>query len=165
MKRFKYSLQRVLDVREAAVSRCEALLAESERSLEARRKERRHCGEALRMASGDVEKQAQQKVLPFRECLAHRAWFEHLADRFQRAGRAMTEELAAVGERRDELQKAMMDHKVIENLSHRERCEWLQRMRYAEQKTMDEVASASTRRRSLSSKAARHSIPQSGKSS
>lgn len=162
MKRFKYSLQRVLDVREAAVSRCEALLAESERSLEARRTERRHCGEALRVASGDVEKQAGKKVLPFRECLAHRAWFEHLADRFQRAGRAMTEELAAVGERRNELQKAMMDHKVIENLSHRERCEWLQRVRYAEQKTMDEVAAASTRRRAVSAKSARNTISPSG---
>lgn len=164
MKRFKYSLQRVLDVREAAVSRCEALLAESERSLEARRKERRHCGEALRVASDHAEKQAEKKVLPFRECLAHRAWFEHLADRFQQAGRAVTDGLTAVGERRGELQKAMMDHKVIENLSHRERCEWLQRMRYAEQKTMDEVASSSKLRQALSGGTERHAAPPSGRS-
>ncbi len=149
MKRFKYSLQRVLDVREAAVSRCEALLAESERSLETRRKERRHCGEALKDASAHAEEQAGHKTIPFQECLAQRAWFEHLADRFQRAGLAVTKEATVVGDRRNDLKKAVMDHKVIENMSHRERCEWLQRMRYAEQKVMDEVAASSGRRRAL----------------
>ena len=146
MKRFKYSLQRVLDVREVALNQCEALLAESKRALNARRAEQHLCGEALRQASDAIVK-TPSSVHPARECLEQRAWFQHLADRLQRAGQAAQKEVAAVDHRRANLKKALMDHKVIENLSRRERCDWLEQLRQTEQKTMDEVASGTRERR------------------
>ena len=148
MKRFKYSLQRVLDVREVALNQCEAMLAESQRALRARQAEQRQCGEALRQASEAMVK-APASVRPARECLAQRAWFQHLSDRLQRAGHAAQKEADTVDHRRADLQKALMDHKVIENLSRRERCSWLAQLRTAEQKNMDEVAAQTRERQRL----------------
>lgn len=147
MKRFKCSLQRVMDVREVAVSQCEAMLAESNRALNARRAEHRQCGEDLQRASENIENEAKQPVQPFRECLAQRAWFHHLADRLRGAAQATQKESAAVTVRRNNLQKALLEHKVIENLSRRERCDWLNHQRQTEQKTMDEVAAGTHERR------------------
>ena len=158
MKRFKCSLQRVLDVREVAVNQCEALLAESNRALNARQAEHRQCGEELHRASEKILADARRAGRPFRECLAERAWFQHLSERLQSAGKATRQESAAVDARRSNLQKAMLEHKVIENLSRRERCDWLERLRQAEQKSMDEVASGTVERRKHAS---RHSGPPS----
>ena len=54
MKRFRYSLQRVLDIRELAVTQCEAMLAESKRALQARQAEEHQFGSAMRKASDDI---------------------------------------------------------------------------------------------------------------
>ena len=147
MKRFKCSLQRVMDVREVAVSQCEIMLAESNRALNARRAEHRQCGEEIRQAAEEILAKTANPVQPSRDCLAQRAWFQHLADRLQRAGQATQKESANVDSRRTILKKAMLEHKVIENLSHRERCTWLERLRQSEQKSMDEVASETHQRR------------------
>ena len=147
MKRFKYSLQRVMDVREVAVSQCEIKLAESNRALNARRAEHRQCGEDVRQAAEEISAETATPVQPFCKCLAQRAWFEHLADRLQCAWRAAQQESATVDTRRTNLKKAMLAHKVIENLSRRERCTWLELVRQTEQKTMDEVASGTHARR------------------
>lgn len=148
MKRFKCSLQRVLDVREAVVSRCEAQLAESERALAARRAEQEAYRAALSEASRrEVETHMRQPTRPVAECRAHRAWYEHLTDCLHRTHRAAEQEHGRVNQRRAELQKAMMDQKVIENLSQRERYDWLERLRRSEQKDMDEAASQRQRHR------------------
>ena len=148
MKRFKYSLQRVLEVREVAVSRCEAILAGSERRLRDRQEEERHCGAALGVASDELVRAAASKnVRPAHECIAQRAWVEHLADRSRSAAVASQKQSAAVDKHRSELRKAMVDHKVIENLSHRERAEWLADVRRTEQKFMDEIAAQGIERR------------------
>ena len=147
MKRFKYSLQRVLDVREVTVTRCEAMLAGSERSLQARKTEERQCGSALQQAADQIVDVAKKKTVPSHECLVQEAWVQHLADRLQQAAKATKKETVAVDNRRTELKKAMMEHKVIENLSRRERSDWAERMRIAEQKSMDEIASGSIERR------------------
>jgi len=147
MKRFKCSLQRVMDVREVAVSQCEIMLAESSRALNARRAEHRQCGEDIRQAAEEITAKTTNPVQPFRECLAQRAWFQHLTDRLQRAGQATQKESANVDSRRTNLKQAMLEHKVIENLSRRERCNWLERLRQSEQKSMDEVASETHQRR------------------
>lgn len=152
MKRFRCSLQRVLDVREAVVSRCEAQLAESERELAARKAEQEACAEALRRASHqEVETQARQPTRSVGECRAHRAWYEYLTDCLHRSHHAAEQEHGRVHQRRTELQKAMMDQKVIENLSKRERYDWLERLRRAEQKDMDEAASQQQRKKQHSS--------------
>ena len=159
MKRFKCSLQRVLDVREVAVNQCEALLAESNRALNARKAEHRRCGEELHRASEKIQADAQRAGRPSHECLAERAWFQHLAERLQHAGKATQQESAAVETRRGNLKKAMMEHKVIENLSRRERCAWLEQMRMTEQKAMDEVAAGTIERRKHSARHAGASTP------
>ncbi len=148
MKRFKYSLQRVMDVREVAVSQCEIMLAESNRALNACRAEHHQCVEDIRHAADDMMTEAETPVQPFRKCLAERAWFVHLSDRLHRAWRATQKESATVDTRRTNLKKAMLAHKVIENLSRRERGHWLELMRQTEQKNMDEVAAGTHERRS-----------------
>jgi flagellar export protein FliJ len=145
MKRFQCSLQRVLDVREAVVTRCEAKLAESERVLQARRREHETYTQEIRKAT--VAEGQTTAARPLIECKAGRAWLAHLADCVHRAGRAAEKEQVVVGARRADLQKAMMEHKVIENLSRRERYDWLERLRNAEQKDMDEAASQTHRKK------------------
>ena len=147
MKRFKCSLQRVMDVREVAVSQCEAMLAESNRALNARRAEHRKCDEELHRASEKIMAESEKSAQPFHECLAQRAWFQHLSERVQHAAQATQKESAKVDIRRANLKKALLEHKVIENLSRRERCDWLEQLRQTEQKTMDEVASGTRERR------------------
>ena len=164
MKRFKCSLQRVMDVREVAVSQCEAMLAESNRALNARRAEHYKCHEELHLASEKILAESEKSVQPFRECLAQRAWFQHLSDRLQHAAQATQKESAKVDVRRANLKKALLEHKVIENLSRRERCDWLEQLRQTEQKTMDEVASGTRERRKHSERAepsATHNPPRS----
>ncbi len=153
MKRFKCSLQRVMDVREVAVSQCEAMLAESNRALNARRAEHQKCDAELHQASETITAGTGKTVQPFRECLAQRAWFQHLSDRLQHAAQATQKESAKVDVRRANLKKALLEHKVIENLSRRERCDWLEQVRQTEQKTMDEVASGTRERRKHSERA------------
>ena len=161
MKKFKYSLQRVLEVREVTVARCEAMLAGSERALLARQSEERRCDRELRRAGEQILDNVKKKVVPSRECVAHEAWYQHLADRLELAEQATRRETAAVDKRRTELRKAMMDHKVIENLAHRARSDWAQRMRLAEQKSMDEVASGAIERRKYAGKMGASSSHQS----
>ncbi len=147
MKRFKCSLQRVLDVREVTRTRCEAKLAESERLLQHRQTEQNQCGEALHREAQKILAETGKTIQPFRDCLAQQAWFQHLADRLARAGRATQKEVTVVGARRAELHKAMMEHKAIENLSRRERSAWIEKARTVEQKSMDEVAAQARIRR------------------
>ena len=116
MKRFKCRLQRVLDVREVAVSQCEAMLAESNRALNARRAEHRKCDEELHQASEKIMAESGKSAHPFHECLAQRAWFQHLSERVQHAAQATQKESDKVDIRRANLKKALLEHKVIENL-------------------------------------------------
>ncbi|NLG35737.1 MAG: hypothetical protein GX548_10330 [Lentisphaerae bacterium] len=147
MKRFRYSLQRVLDIRELAVTQCEAMLAESKRALQARQAEEHQFGSAMRKASDDILSTSTRTPQPSRDCAAQRVWFQYLADCHQQAVQATRQEDERVDQRRAKLTRAMLEHKVIENLSRRERCEWLERLRLAEQKTMDEVAAGTRERR------------------
>lgn len=157
MKRFKYSLQRVLDIREVAVNQCESMLAESKRALQARQSEERRCGENLRQASKEILAGSTNQIQPSHQCVAQRAWYQYLSDRLQLATQATRKEDAVVDQRRAKLTRAMLEYKVIENLSRRERCEWLEHLRRAEQKSMDEVASGARERRKRASHADAHS--------
>ena len=147
MKRFKNSLQRVLDVREVVVTQCEAMLAESKRQLQLRQIEERHVQNELNKASEHVVQTISANAQSNRDCLVQRAWIAHLSDSKQKAAVATRQENQHVEERREKLTQAMMEHKVIENLSRRKRLEWMEEVRQAEQKVMDEVAASTLERR------------------
>jgi len=140
MKQFHYSLQRVLDVRDAVVSRCESRLAESERDLNALGRDRRQCDEAVQAAADEAEKTLGQAKVSSRDCIWQRTWFHHMADRLRSSIRAEKKQQSVVRSRRESLCKAMTDLRVMESMSKRERLEWMAQWQDAERKTMDESA-------------------------
>jgi len=142
MKRFHYSLQRVLDVRDAVVSRCEAHLADSERDLQALGQQRNQCDEAVQAAAGETEQALGHAPVTGRECIFQRAWYHHLVERLRSSARAERTQQGVVLKRRESLRKAMTDRRVMESMSRRERQEWMLQVREAERKAMDEAAAS-----------------------
>lgn len=137
MKRFRYSMQRVLDVRDAFVSRHESLVAESQRQLDDCRREQRQCNEAVRAY---IQQAETVDTAPLQAWLARRAWFCHLADRLCKSTEEVRQKTANLEKRREFLRRAVIDRSVLETMSHRERSEWLARLRDVEAKLMDEAA-------------------------
>jgi flagellar export protein FliJ len=148
MKKFKSNLSRLHDIRKAMTNRCEASLAESMQSLAESQANHLYWQDAVSLAAENASTQTHQANTRFLECLAHRAWFQHLTSSLFQAGRHCQAKEAEVDSRREALKQAMMDEKVIENLSLRERQEWLQKMRREEQKETDEIATQNALRKS-----------------
>lgn len=142
MKKFQYSLQRVLDVRDAVVSRRKTQLAEAERELMTLQHELCRCEDVVRVTADSL--QASQGCAPITgvECTRQRAWFHHLADRLRFVVEAERTQQGEVRNRREVLKKAMMDRKVMESMARRERQHWAHQWRDAERKEMDEVAAS-----------------------
>jgi flagellar export protein FliJ len=148
MRKFKSNLTRLHDLRKAMTSRCEASLAESIHALTESRTQQKSWEQAVALAAEDAAKQVKQKDTPLLDCLTQRAWFQHLTNSLLQAGQYCQEKEIEVDLRRNELNRAMMDQKVIKNLSSRERKEWLQKVRQEEQKEMDEIAIQNSFRKS-----------------
>lgn len=139
MKKFRSNLWRLQEIRKAVTSRCETDLAEAIRSFEKAHAEHLEWRAVISSAAEDAQKQSLHSM-PFRDCIAHRAWFQHLADCLCRSARECKSKEVEVESRREDLKKAMMEEKVVENLSKRERKEWLKQLHQSEQKEMDEAA-------------------------
>lgn len=146
MKKFESNLHRLKDIRQAATTRCETDLAQAQRALEEALSRQLHWKNSLAAAEGTLEKQSLQPCVSQQECIAHRAWFQHLADCLHKNKIDCQKKDDEVAARREKLKKAMMDQKVVENLSLRERNEWLKQLRKAEQKETDEAAAQCTLR-------------------
>lgn len=140
MKKFRYSLQRVLDARDAVVSQREAHLAAAQRELQTVRQEIEHVAQAVQDTSGAVEKEQRQAKLAHRECVWHRAWFYYLNDRLHHFHTKESKQQRVVTDRREKLRKALVDVHILESMSRRERQQWMSDWREAERKDVDEAA-------------------------
>lgn len=140
MKRFRYSLQRVLDVRDAVVSRCETQLAAAERELLSIQREMCRYEVAVRETSDSVRAAQNRASMTSGECARQRAWYHHLADRLRSVVEAEKTQQGEVYRQREILRKAMMERKVMESMARRERQQWAHQWRDVERKEMDEVA-------------------------
>lgn len=147
MKKFHSNLHRLQEIRQAVTSRCEADLAHSMRALEEVRGQHLQWKTSLAGVQGAVEKQSLQPHVPHQECLALRAWFQHLAACLHRTEADCQRKTSEMESRRENLKKAMMNQKVVENLALRERKEWMNTLHQAEQKEMDEAAAQCCLRR------------------
>lgn len=141
MKAFHYRLQRVLDAREAMMTRCEMQLADSERELEESRREQAQCHENLANHVTLHATATRNATLSAREHLTQRAWFQHLSDQINQAVKTAIGKFEDVEHKRNALQKALVDHKILEQLSNKERGTWVTKMLKTEQTTLDEQAS------------------------
>ena len=142
MTRFKYRLQRVRDARDAMVSRCEVMLAEAERAVEQCRREHDGYQNAIVSMTHSHAEELTQDAFKARDHAAHGAWVSHLVDGMHRAARAMAGASKRADTRREELAKALMDSKILENMSRRERALWVARMLKQEQQLLDEQGGA-----------------------
>lgn len=140
MKAFTYRLQRVLDAREAATTHCEIRLAQSERDLAKQRGEQERYQRTLNQCTTEHLESTSKRPLPAREHLVQLAWKHHLANRVDQAINAVTKQVATVAQRREDVKKALIDKKIMESLSKRERQTWLEKIRKLEQNMQDEQA-------------------------
>ncbi len=147
MKAFTYRLQRVLDAREAATSRCETQLAQSERELAAFRGEQENCQQVLHQCTSAQLEVTTKTTLSAGEHRLQLAWKHHLTDRLDHAIHAVSRQIVTVTKRREDLKKALIEKKVMESLSKRERQAWLEKIGKLEQNIQDEQACIAYSRR------------------
>lgn len=141
MKAFKYKLQRVLDARDAVVSRCQCLLSDSERLLNQHHSRQRSCLSALQESKDIHARQMENQKIKARECRIRQTWINNLENQLSRAVNAANTQLHKVNNHRQALQVALIDRKIMENLSKREQKEWLAEIRKTDQKVTDEQGS------------------------
>ncbi|HAS82655.1 MAG TPA: hypothetical protein DCS43_08295 [Verrucomicrobia bacterium] len=160
MSAFHYRLQRVLDAREAMMTRCEMRLAESERELDRCRREQEACDAAMRQQSAKHAATAEKEALSVREHIVHRAWIHHLSDCLTQSVRTAANTLDTVNKRRDELRKALVDHKIMQSLSNKERSAWVANANKKEQIMLDEQATSVFLRNRKPTPPSTHDNPQ-----
>lgn len=140
MKAFTYRLQRVLDVRQAATSRCETQLAASRRKLEDDLHQQESCRHVFQQSTAEHMKTSMQEALSARDHRLRQAWTQHLVHCLDQAAYDVSQQTQMVDRCREELQTALTKEKVMERLSNRERQAWMRAFRKQEQNMQDEQA-------------------------
>ena len=140
MKTFEFSLQRLLDAKEAFERAAEEKLAAAIRLLEAGREKKRQLTVRVRQQIREIE--------AFRGTQTHRhkiSVHQRFLERVQRQIVLQTQLVArqelTVEESRKELLAILRERKTLEKLKDREWLQWMQESKKIEQKEMDEVAS------------------------
>ena len=135
MKKFPYPMKRVHDARIALLNRCEALLAEAERKRLLSLEHKEQCIAEIQKHAATSHATGQHAAA---KLLRERIWFEHLMQQLDQAIHKHSEQEASVLEKRNSLNKALQNCKIIENLTQRQKKAWLQQELKAEQQEQDE---------------------------
>jgi len=140
MKIFEFTLQRLLEAKEALERAAEEKLAAAIRLLETAR-------ERLRQLKGRMRQQIKE-IEAFRGARTHRhkiSVHQRFLERIQHQVVAQTQlvakQEASVEELRKQLCVIMRERKTLEKLREREWLTWVDEQKRAEQKEMDEFAS------------------------
>ena len=140
MKTFEFSLQRLLDAKEAFERAAEEKLAAVIRIMEAGREKKRQLTVRMREQIKEIE--------AFRGTKTHRhkiSVHQRFLERVQRQIVLQTQLVAkqelAVEESRKQLLIILRERKTLEKLKDREWLQWLEESKKSEQKEMDEYAS------------------------
>ena len=148
MKKFVFSLERLLDAKEAFERAAEEKLAAAIRIMEAGREKKRQLTVCVREQIREIE--------AFRGTKTHRhkiSVHQRFLERVQRQIVLQTQLVArqelAVEESRKQLLTILRERKTLEKLKERERLQWMQESKISEQKEMDEYASVGFAHRSL----------------
>jgi flagellar protein FliJ len=139
MKAFEFSLQRLLDTKEALEQAAEEKLAEAMRILEDGKKRLKQLLAGLHQQINEIE--AFRGAKTHRHKLSvHLRYLERIQRQVVIQSQVVTKQEAVVDERRNELCAIMRERKSIEKLKDREWQRWRLEQKKAEQKEMDEFA-------------------------
>jgi flagellar FliJ protein len=141
MKLFKFSLQRLLDVKLARERAVEQKLSGVLRTLKEARKQLRVLQDRLQAYVRCLEESAGRRTSN-RRILDNLRYIERIQTMIVHQSREIVQCEEAVEEVRQELLAIMQERKSLERLRGRERRKWLEQVRRGEQKHMDEVAGA-----------------------
>ena len=137
MKKFPYPMKRVHDARVALLNRCEALLAEAERNRLISQQRKEQCVAEIKKHAATSYATGQHDAS---KLLHERIWFKHLMQQLDQAIHHHSEQEETVTEKRNSLNKALQNCKIIENLTQRQKKVWVYQELKAEQQEQDENA-------------------------
>lgn len=139
MKRFEFSLQRLLETKAALEEGAQRRLADGLRCLQVGREELQRLETLLQTASGKMEAIGGRATCRH-ELLVHVQYRNVLQHHIRKQLKLVQKYEAAVQELRDQLKLIMMERQTLENLRTIEHKEWLVDQRRLEQKDMDEIS-------------------------
>lgn len=137
--KFKFSLQPVLQHRQALEEKAQQAFGEAKHRLDEAQRHRDSIREGIR-ERGEQVRHAQRAGLSF----AHRELFENWIERQRqevlRLEQVIQDHLRQVEQRRAEMIESMRARKVMDQLREQERRQWLQEQAKNEMKFFDDVA-------------------------
>lgn len=139
MKMFKYSLQKLLETKEAFEKACEVKLADVVRRLELQKRRLEELKTEMNRQAGNVQQMKGAQVSS-QDLVLHQQYIARLEKNAEKQAELVATCVAAVEDVRRQLIALMRERKSLENLREREKKEWLLNGRRMELKEMDEVA-------------------------
>ncbi|WP_166237973.1 flagellar export protein FliJ [Paenibacillus turpanensis] len=135
--RFRYPLQKVLDLKMNETSQAEWMLSQALSELHA-------LEEKLQALHGEIDfcraKLASESHMTISDMLMVQQYTEHLSAMQKQQEREITKAQGAVLERRQELQRKMLDEKVWQNAKEKARSQFNALFLKQEQERLDEMA-------------------------
>ena len=139
MKAFAFSLQRLLDAKEALEQSAEEKLSASQRLLGCEKEKQTNLSARARGQIGKIES-FQGAMTPRHKLSVHLRYLERIQRHIVAQAEAITRQEMVVEELRNRLCVIVRERKSVEKLRDRERNLWQQELKKSEQKEMDERA-------------------------
>ncbi|HBA84874.1 MAG TPA: flagellar export protein FliJ [Verrucomicrobia bacterium] len=139
MKAFEFSLQKLLDVKEAFERATEARLAEATRKLEACKAKLKELSVRRQQEVGQIEALGGAKTQRHK-LEAHRRYLDRIQTQLNAQIQTVVEQELVVEQIRQELCEYVRERKSLEKLKENERRQWLAEHKRKEQKETDEFA-------------------------
>ena len=139
MKAFAFSLQRLLDAKEAIERSAEEKLSASRRVLGREKEKLMNLSARARGQIGKIES-FQGAMTPRHKLSVHLRYLERIQRHIVAQAEAITRQEMVVEELRNRLCVIVRERKSVEKLRDRERNLWQQELKKSEQKEMDERA-------------------------
>lgn len=148
MKAFEFTLQRLLDAKEAFERAAEEKLAAGLRILEAGRDKKRQLTMRVREEIKEIEAFRGTKTQRHKIAV-HQRFLERVQRQIVAQTQLVAKQELAVEESRKQLLAILRERKTLEKLKDREWVQWLEGAKKAEQKETDEYASVGFAHRQL----------------
>jgi len=153
MKRFKFSLQTVLDTKLAKEEEAQRRLAEGWRQLQLEIEERQRLQTAILVESTRIEDTCGHQTYK-QDLLRHVRYRQALQDRERKQEELIKVCQVTVEQLREKLRALMAERKSLDNLKAMEHKTWRIDMNRLEQKDMDEISIQRFFRRAIEASAA-----------
>lgn len=140
MKKFKFSMQRLLETKEAFEEAAQRRLANAIRALELSREELDRMNSMSKEVTSRIESLMHERKTDKHDILVHSRYKSLLEGMVRRQEHIVARHEADVAGLREKLNKAMAERKSLDSLKDIERKKWMEDMRREEQKGLDEIA-------------------------